>query len=56
MMNRQLAQLIVYEQKLLSKRLTKLSSDPCVSDPIDLGLWDRIATGISLRLRKRPSP
>lgn len=51
-----LAKLIVYERKLLSKRLTKLSSNPCVAGPIDLGLWDRIATRISLRLRKRPSP
>lgn len=52
----ELAVLTIYEKKLLSKRLRRLSVDPCIHGAIDLGVWDRFSTAISLRLRKRPSP
>ena len=53
---RELASLIFFERKLLSKRLSRLTSDPCSTGPIDLGLWDRLSGAISLRLRNRASP
>ncbi|MGB0632387.1 MAG: hypothetical protein ACPGRZ_16985 [Alphaproteobacteria bacterium] len=47
--------LLLYERKLLIKRLDRLTANPCVGQPIDLNIWDRLATAISLRLRRRPS-
>lgn len=49
----ELRTLILYELKLLNKRIKVLSADPRINGPIELVFWDRLFTSLSLLFKKR---